>query len=460
MAKNLAPFQRPSLPENSRIRDLKVDIRAISDLDPRTQNPRTHSPRQIQQIVKSIETFGWTNPVLIDQDNCVIAGHGRLEAAKQLGMDHAPTIKLTNMTSEQLRAYVIADNRLAERAGWDNDLLAIELQSLTELDLDFEIDVTGFEMAEIDILISGLDGDHDDEADQVPVANDGPAVSRQGDLWQLGNHRLLCGDATQAHEYDRLMGGQLAQMIFADAPYNVSIDGHVCGLGSIKHEDFVMASGEMSEAEYTDFLTRVFEHLAGHSVDGAIHFLCLDWRHLYEFLTAGKTAYTELKNFCVWNKSNAGMGSLYRSKHELVAVYKAGRGPHINNIALGKYGRYRTNVWDYPGANGFGADRARDRAMHPTVKPVAMVADAIRDCSHRGGLVLDPFVGSGTTLIAAEKTGRRAAAMELDPKYVDVAVKRMKQTTGIDAVRQCDGLSYDEAAAVRPPKKSGGASHG
>ena len=344
--------------------------------------------------------------------------------------------------------------------GWDNDLLAIELQSLTELDLDFEIDVTGFEMAEIDILISGLDGDYDDEADQVPIADDGPAVSRQGDLWQLGNHSLLCGDATQACEYERLLSGQLAQMVFADPPYNVPVDGHVCGLGSIKHEDFVMASGEMSEAKFKNFLQGVFGHLARHSVHGALHFVCMDWRHLYELLSAGKAAYTELKNLCIWNKSNAGMGSLYRSKHELVAVYKAGRGPHINNIALGKYGRYRTNVWDYPGANGFGADRARDRAMHPTVKPVAMVADAIRDCSHRGGLILDPFAGSGTTLVAAESTGRRSAAMELDKKYVDVAIKRMKQTCGIDAVLAETGQTFDEAAAVRPSKKSGGASHG
>ena len=365
MAKTLSLSQRTSIPKTSRIRDLNVQVRAIADLKVRTQNPRTHSPQQIRQIVKSIEIFGWTNPVLIDEEQCVIAGHGRLAAAKQLGMDHIPTIKLSNMTDEQIRSYVIADNRLAEHAGWDNDLLAIELQALTELDLDFEIDVIGFEMAEIDILISGLDGDHDDEADWVPVADDGPAVSRRGDLWQLGKHRLLCGDATHADEYNRLMDGQLAQMVFADPPYNVPVDGHVCGLGSIKHDDFVMASGEMSEAEYTDFLTRVFEHLAGHSVDGALHFVCMDWRHLHELLTAGKSAYTELKNLCVWNKTNAGMGSLYRSKHELIAVYKAGRGQHVNNIALGKYGRHRTNVWDYAGVNGFGADKARGPCHAP-----------------------------------------------------------------------------------------------
>ena len=424
--------------------ELRVSYKRILDLKPYDRNARTHTRKQILQIAASIGEFGWTNPVLIDGEARIIAGHGRVAAADMLGIDEVPTILLEGMTEAQMRAYVITDNRLAELAGWDEEVLAIELQALDEIDLDFDLEITGFETAEIDLLIEGLDTPGSiDEADRVPELDEtAPAVTRPGDLWLLGHHRLLCGDALSAVAYERLMTFRRAQMVFTDPPYNVPIDGHVCGLGAIRHREFAMAVGEMSEDEFTEFLTTVFRHLAAHSSDGSLHFVCMDWRHMSELMTAALEVYNELKNLCVWNKTNGGMGSLYRSKHELVFVYKNGTAPHINNVALGRHGRYRTNVWDYAGANALGAGREDTLAMHPTVKPVALVADAIKDCSQRGNIVLDAFGGSGTTIIAAERTGRRGCALEIDPKYVDVAVERWQNLTGEAAIHQETGLSF------------------
>ena len=389
----------------------------------------------------------------------VIAGHGRIEAAKLLGIDKVPTIRLEDLTEAEVRAYVIADNKLAENAGWDRELLAIELQGLIELDTDFDITITGFEMPEIDILIGELEvAVEDDPGDEVPEVSDGPSVTRAGDIWCVGKHRLLCGDALDRllcgdaldpDSYTRLLDGAEAQMVFADVPYNLAIIGHVSGLGKVKHREFVMASGEMTEEEFTTFLTTAFRNLAAHSADGAIHFFFIDWRHLFELLSAARGVYSELKNLCVWNKTNGGMGSLYRSKHELVFVFKAGTAPHINNVELGRYGRYRTNVWDYAGVNSFGKDRDAELALHPTVKPVALVADAILDCSKRGGIILDAFAGSGTTLIAAEKTGRRGYGIELDPQYCDLIVKRLVAVAEVEAIHAASGKSFPEIARER-----------
>ena len=423
-----------------------ITHRAIAALQPDASNPRTHSERQIRRIADSIRAFGFTNPVLIDEREQVIAGHARLEAAKRLGLSEVPTIRLSDLSAAQKRAYLIADNRLAELAGWDEDLLAVELQSLTTIDLDFDIEIIGFETAEIDTLIAGLNGaGTEDDADRWPEIDDTmPPITRRGDLWRLGRHRLLCADATQAEAYGRLMDGETAQMVFTDPPYNVPIEGHVCGRGRVRHGEFPMAAGEMSEAEFTTFLETALNQMASHSSDGAIHFVCMDWRHLFELLTAGRRVYDELNNVCVWNKTNGGLGSLYRSKHELVAVFKTGRGPHINNVKLGAHGRYRTNVWDYGGVNAFGASREEQLAMHPTVKPVALVEDAILDCSRRGGLVLDAFSGSGTTLIAAERSGRRGFGLELDLKHVDAALKRFRDFTGKEPVHAKSGLTFAE----------------
>lgn len=421
--------------------ELQVEMMPVSALKPYARNPRTHSPKQIEQIANSIRQFGFTNPVLVDADGGVMAGHGRIEAAKKLGIAEVPTVRLDRLTDAEKRAYVIADNKLAENAGWDRELLALEFQYLDGLEIDLDLTVTGFEAPEIDLLIQG-DGEVDPTADEIPAPQ--VPVSKPGDLWLLGDHRLLCADATDAAFYLALLGDDKAQLVFTDPPYNVPIDGNVCGSGGIKHREFAMASGEMSEAEFTAFLRKTFELLVRNSMDSSIHYICMDWRHAFELLTAARGVYCEYKNLCVWNKDNGGMGSLYRSKHELVFVFKNGREPHVNNVELGRHGRYRTNVWDYQGINSFAQGRLDDLAMHPTVKPVALVSDAILDCSRRGGIVLDCFGGSGTTLIAAEKTGRLGRIIELDPAYVDVTIRRFERLTGEEARHSESGLTFAE----------------
>ncbi len=428
--------------------ELKVTYQPISALKPRSRNPRTHSKKQIRQITDSIKRFGFTNPILIDNDDTIVAGHGRVEAAKILEVETVPVIYLSELSEAEIRAYVIADNKLAENAGWDKSLLALELGDLGALNLDFDLTVTGFDPPEIDILLDSADPKKADQADRVFEPDEKPAISHPGDLWLLGRHKLLCGDATKKVSFEALLANEKAQMVFTDPPYNVPIDGHVCGLGKVKHAEFAMASGEMSEAEFVDFLQTVFKNLASFSTDGSMHFICMDWRHTYELMTAARATYSDFKNLCIWNKTNGGMGSLYRSKHELVFLFKKGSTPHVNNVELGKHGRYRTNVWDYAGVNTLGAERSEALAMHPTVKPVPLVADAILDCSTRGGIVLDCFGGSGTTLIAAERVGRRAYLMEFDPKYVDTIIERYQQLTGDEVLHAQSGASYDDMRDV------------
>ena len=429
--------------------DLNITEMNVTALTPYARNARTHSKKQIKQIAVSITAFGFTNPVLIDGASRIIAGHGRVDAAKLLGRTSVPTIRLEHLSPEQVQAYIIADNRLAELAGWDDAILATELQALSALDLDFDLELTGFETAEIDLLIEGFEiGEARGEPETAVEGPDRskPAVSVVGDLWRLGDHLLFCGDALKAESYAALMGDVKAQMVFTDPPYNVPIAGHVSGLGKIKHDNFAMACGEMSEIEFTNFLRTAFRHMADFSVDGSLHYLCMDWRHAFEILGAGRAVYREFKNLCVWNKNNGGMGSFYRSKHELVFMFKKGTAKHINNVELGRFGRSRTNVWDYPGANSRTGKGGEDLALHPTVKPVALVADAILDASKRGGVILDPFAGSGSTILAAEKTGRRARSMELDPYYVDTIIRRFQKETGIDAAIADSGLPFDALA--------------
>jgi 16S rRNA G966 N2-methylase RsmD len=332
-------------------------------------------------------------------------------------------------------------------------LLRVELAYLAELEIEFDLTLTGFETAEIDVMLDpeGTSSEPDAFDACPPPKMGGPAVSRVGDLWQLGRHRLLCGDATQAESFDRLLNGRPADLVFTDPPYNVPVDGHARGLGRTRHREFMMAAGEMSETEFRRFLCTVLGHMVQHTRLGSIHFICMDWRHIGELLAAARGLYAEVKNLCVWVKANAGMGSLYRSQHELVLVLKNGRAPHVNNVHLGRLGCYRTNVWNYPGVNSWGPGRGEALALHPTVKPVALIADAIRDCSKRHALVLDPFLGSGTTLLAAERTQRTAYAIEIDPYYVDVAVRRFRKATGQTAVHVGTGLEFE---AVREQRLS------
>lgn len=428
---------------------LTIKYKDPRKLKPRPTNPRTHTPRQIKQIAASIQEFGFINPVLIDGADGIVAGHARVEAAVSVGMTDVPTVRVDHLSPAQIRAYVIADNRLAEKAGWDRNLLALELQELS-VEPNFDVTVTGFDTAEIDILISEASDAELDEADIVPeVDRSAPAVSRLGDLWQIGEHFLLCGDALKPASYERLLGGKRAQMVFTDPPYNVRIAGNVSGLGKVKHREFAMASGEMSERQFTGFLKRALSNLADFSINGSIHFVCMDWRHLRELADAADEVYDEFKNLCVWSKNNAGMGSLYRSAHELIFVYKHGRAKHINNVELGRFGRNRTNIWPYPSMSSFGKDRDTALAGHPTTKPLALVSDAILDCSKRGGIVLDAFAGSGTTLLAAEKTGRRGYGIELDPHYADVVIQRFNDLHGLKATHLDSTLGFDRLRSER-----------
>jgi DNA modification methylase len=433
------------------LRDLAIEHRNISGLKVNPRNARTHSKRQVQAIAESIKAFGFTNPVLVDDDDMILAGHGRFQAAKLLGLDAVPAIRISQLTEAQKRAFVLADNKLSERAGWDRELLAVELGELAVMlpDLGLSVDLTGFEVGEIDAILTDVEEDKAaSRGDEVIPLPEKP-VSRLGDLWVLGRHRLLCGDARDPAALRALLGNEPADMVFTDPPYNVRIDGHVLGKGRHRHAEFAMASGEMSEGEFTAFLQQVLGNAAAASRNGALHFVCMDWRHLGELLAAGKSAYSEMKNLCVWAKTNGGQGSLYRSQHELVAVFKVGDGEHVNNVELGRFGRNRSNVWHYAGVNSFKAGRQEELEAHPTVKPVALVTDAIKDVTRRGAIVLDVFGGSGTTLIAAERTGRRARLLEIEPRYVDVTIARFEQVTKADAVHAETGQTFAEIADER-----------
>jgi DNA modification methylase len=425
----------------------RIEQRDIASLRPHANNPRKHSNKQLKQIQASIRRFGFTNPVLVDEKNSIIAGHGRVEAAKSLGLANVPVIVLSGLSVAEYRAYIIADNRLAELADWDSEKLRSEVAAILEADEDFDLELTGFDGGELEALLAAIDTGGGPE-DVIPDVDKAAQVSGRGDMWLLGKHRLICGDARDPEVYHRLLGEDRAQMVITDPPYNVSVNGHICGLGKVQHAEFMMASGEMSEVEFEALLREVLTNLAAFSTDGSIHYVFMDWRHMRELLSAGLSVYDELKNLIVWNKTNGGMGSFYRSKHELAFAFKKGTGAHINNFELGQHGRYRTNVWDYPGISSMGPDRGKELAMHPTVKPVAMIADAIRDCSKRGGIVLDAFSGSGTTIMAAEQTGRRGYAIELDPLYVDVAVRRWQAETGKEAVLSKSGNSFDNVARM------------
>jgi len=434
-------------------RPLSVQYRPVAELRPDPKNARRHSRRQIQQIARSIEAFGFNVPVLLNSHGSVIAGHGRLLACELLSWKTVPTIELAHLSEIQARAYQVADNRLTDISEWDDRLLGEVLRELTLEDLDFNLDAIGFEVAEIDLRIAALDAPppKDDPADDLGPEVDHPQVCRAGDLWQLGEHRIFCGNALEHNSYATLLGSERAHAVFADGPYNVPIAGHCTGNGRIQHREFEMAAGEMSVEEFTAFLRTACLLMADHMHDGAIAYLCIDWRHCGELLAATNEAFTELKNIAIWVKDSPGMGSFYRSQHEFVFVVKKGIAPHRNNIRLGSYGRNRSNVWMYPSVGTFGRRTSEGRLLdlHPTVKPVALIGDALLDCTARGELVLDPFLGSGSTMIAAERQGRRCCGIELDPLYVDTAIRRWQRLTGRSAVHATLRCTYDELSEHR-----------
>jgi hypothetical protein len=445
--------------------NLRLEVRylPIDQLTPDPANPRAHKPSQIKRLAKNMRLNGFVTPVLLRRGSIIVAGHARVLAAKSLGLQEVPTILLEHLTPDQLSGYMIADNRLGELATWDKPRLGKLLQDLSVPDLDFDLDVIGFETGEIDLYIQGLDPvPAPDPADQMPDPVSAPPITQPGDLWQLGRHRILCGNALEATGYQALLGDERAQMVFADPPYNVPIPRHASGLGSVQHLDFAMAVGEMTPEAYIAFLVTTLGLAAAYSQSGALHFICMDWRHLHDVQSAASQVYSEQKNLCVWVKENAGMGSFYRSQHELVFVYKHGQAAHRNNIALGRFGRNRTNVWRYTGVNCLGrtTEEGNLLALHPTVKPVALIADAILDVTTRNGLVLDPFLGSGSTLIAAERTGRRCHGLELEPRYVDTAIRRWQAHTGGVARLTGSGRSFADTAAARLTIPAGDPNHG
>ena len=424
---------------------------AVDAIKPNARNAHTHSKKQIRQIADSIATFGFLVPILVNEGGVIIAGHGRYRAAILLGHQEVPVIRVQGLSDAKLRALALADNKIAQNAGWDRELLAIELSELSELLIEegLDISVTGFAAAEIDQLAADFEEDLVDPADTLdPAWTTSPSVTEPGDLWHLGQHRLLCGDARSEDDLARLMGGHQGAMAFLDPPYNVRVRD-IVGRGHVKHREFAMASGDLSRAEFVEFLKSTLSAAASLSQDGAVHFVCIDWRHVGELLEAGHEVYGAILNLAVWIKSNAGQGSFYRSQHELVAVFRVGRGPHRNNVELGRHGRSRSNVWHYQGVNTFRAGRTDDLKSHPTVKPIALVADAMKDCTRRGDVVIDTFCGSGTTILAAERVGRHAHAIEIEPRFVDVAIRRWQAFTRKDAIHAPSGRCFDELAELR-----------
>jgi DNA modification methylase len=401
-------------------RNLNPTLVRIDALKPLGRETRKHPPAQLRKLQASIEQFGFVLPIVVDAASRVIAGWGLALAAEKLGLAEIPAVTVADLDEAKLRMLRLALNRLSEDSRWDLEALRLEFSDILEIDGEVDLCISGFEMGELDVA---LEGAGDDEEDVLPALDDAAPVTKPGDLWLLGDHRILCGDASMSESYARLLGDARAQMVFTDPPWNIPIAGNVSGLGATKHGDFAMGCGEMSAAEFEAFLRSTLGHAARNSADGSIHFVCMHWGKISELLAAAADLFSETKNLCVWNKTNAGMGSLYRSKHELIFVFKRGDAPHINNVELGRLGRNRTNVWDYPGQNVLSGTSKSKLSLHPTVKPVALVADAIRDCSNRNGVILDPLGGAGTTLIAAEKTGRKAFLIEIDPRYVDVTIR-------------------------------------
>jgi DNA modification methylase len=426
-----------------------VQALSISQIKPNPRNSRTHPTKQVGQIANSMVAFGFINPLLVSEDGTLIAGEGRYKAAQLLGLAKVPVIVIAGLSPAKQRALAIADNRIAQNAGWNRERLAIEIPELTGLlEADgLDVSILGFEPVEIDQLQTDFEEESADPQDSIePNWLAMAPVTKLGDLWLLGNHRLLCGDARCADHMSKLMASCRADVAFLDPPYNSRIAG-VVGRGKTKHSEFAMASGEMSSADYEHFLGITLNAAASVSRDGALHYVCTDWRHIAELMAAAKPVYGDAINIAVWVKSNAGQGSFYRSQHELVGVFRVGQAPHLNNVELGRHGRSRSNVWHYAGVNSFRAGRMEELRSHPSAKPIALVADAIKDCTRRGDVVLDTFSGSGTTIMAAERVGRHARALEIEPRFVDVAIRRWQAFTRRDARHAESGLSFDEIAA-------------
>lgn len=422
---------------------LHAEYLSTTSLTPMPGAPRAHPKSQIRALTKSVEAFGQVLPILIDADSRIVSGHALWEVAKKLGLAEVMAIRVSHLTEPQVKALMVALNRIGDLSKWDEAALRTILLDLSAIDLEFDIEATGFTEIEIELLIEGLDDDEEAADDELLVGN-GPAITQSGDLWQLGGHVLLCANTLEEASWTRLMGEDRAALVVTDPPFNVPIDGHVSGLGKHKHREFDMAVGEMNEAEFTAFLTTSMTHAHHWSQPGSVHYWAMDWRHIVEIGSAGQAVYERFLNMAVWTKNQPGMGSFYRSQHELFFIFAKGGAPSRNNVQLGRFGRSRSNVWNYPSAASLArtAEEGNPLAMHPTVKPLALICDILLDASGKGDIVVDPFMGSGTTIIAAEKLGRKARGIEMDPAYCDTIIRRWQHWTGEVAVRAADGMSF------------------
>jgi DNA modification methylase len=449
---HVSPRRTKVVGKNEATRPIAMEWVNLRELKPNPTNARKHSRQQLRKLARDIQKNSFINPILITQDGDIVAGHARLEAAQLAGLLEVPVIRLT-LTKAEAKIRNIWDNKSSDLSHFDDQMLGLALQELVDVD----IEDTGFSVGEADLLIEGLSGFQSDPEDgDIPAPSD-PPISKLGDVWLPGPHRIICADAQNPASYSLLMDGPAANAVFTDVPYN-RVGRDIYGNGKTGPRPFKMVSGEMSPERYRAFLSASMRLMARHSVDGSLHFHCIDWRHLWALQEAADDIYHELLNICVWVKPNGGMGSFYRSRHEFILVYKNGKRRHRNNVDLGRHGRNRTNVWEYAGSNSFSGrvtDEGNLLALHPTVKPVHLVADAILDCTARGDIVLDPFLGSGSTLIAAERVGRRCFGMDIDPTYIDVAIRRWQRHTGGGAVLAATGQTFDEVAAARSSAKRG-----
>ena len=433
-------------------RRIEVERRDPRALKTAENQLKKHSGKKIALLAAGYREFGFLVPVVVDAEDRIICGHARVLAAIEAGLKDIPIIPAIHLNEAQRRAFAIADNKITELGAWDKDALQSELSFLSEIDLDFSLEITGFQGAEIDLILAGgeLQAVPDSDDDR-PSAPEGTPVCQPGDLWVStdGRLKIICGDSRLEETYRRLLGEEKAALIASDPPYNLSITKLVSGNGKAKHSEFHEASGEMSVSDFRQFLRDILALYARFSKDGSLHYIFMDWRHIDDVIWAGREVFQTLINVCVWRKTTGGMGGLYRSAHEFCPVFKHGSAPHVNNVQLGRYGRNRSNVWTHQGANTFRKGRDADLAAHPTVKPVQMIADIILDASQVNDLVLDGFLGSGTTLLAAHRTNRRGAGIEIDPAFVDVAIRRIQTATGLKFVHAETGQLFDDAASGR-----------
>lgn len=435
--------------------ELKIETVNVGQLKPYKNNAKIHSPDQISQIAASIQQFGFVSPILIDENDEIIAGHGRFEAAKILNLSQVPVLSIGHLTNVQKRKLRIADNRISENGGgWDADLLNIEIGELCELEDIADITITGFNDIEIDqILAEPRTKAEVKKLDTVPYVADDEIITVPGDIWEFdGRHRIICGDSTDRDTFAKLLGDKRVNLVLQDPPFNIKIDGFVSGNGSVKHPDFAMAAGKMSDSEYAEFLGKNFALCSEFANDNAMIFNFIDWRNIMPMLTACKQNFARYINLCVWVKNKAGMGTPYRSQHELCTVFLNKGGTVPDHIKLGKYGRNRSNVWHYYGCNSYGPHR-NDLKMHPTVKSFEMLSDIMLDVTSIGDAVLDCFLGSGSTFIAAQRHKRICYGIEYEPKYVDTCVKRFYEAFGIDAINLRTGKTYTDLLAEKHAAK-------